>query len=75
MTDRLLTADQVAELLSVPRSWVYQQARSGAIPHVRLGRYVRYRHEAVIAWVATLETPGTTSTTHRTQRPKVGGAA
>ena len=42
MTDRLLEAKEVAELLSVPETWVREHTRSGAIPHVPLGRYVRY---------------------------------
>ena len=51
MTDRLLTADEVAELLSVPVTWVREHTRTGAIPHVRLGRYLRYREADVFAWV------------------------
>jgi len=43
-SDRLLTAADVAELLSVPVSWVREHTRSGRIPHGQLGHYVRYRH-------------------------------
>ena len=53
----LLTADQVAALLGVTRSWVYQQSRLGRIPTVTLGRYRRYRREAIEAWVRQLECP------------------
>lgn len=49
--ERLLTADDVAALLQVPRSWVYAQSRAGEIPTVRLGRYYRYEREAVWTWV------------------------
>jgi excisionase family DNA binding protein len=51
----LLTAEQVAQLLGVPRTWVYEQSRSGRIPTVTLGRYRRYRREAIEAWVRELE--------------------
>ncbi len=52
MTERLLTAGEVAELLSVPESWVRQESRrEDRIPHVRLGRYVRFEREAVLAWL------------------------
>ncbi len=51
----LLTANQVAELLGVPATWVYDQARRGRIPTVTLGRYRRFRREAIEAWVASLE--------------------
>jgi excisionase family DNA binding protein len=41
--DRLLTADELAELLGMKTEWVWAQARAGRIPHVRLGRYRRFR--------------------------------
>ena len=53
--ERLLTADEVAALLGVPNGWIYEQARKGAIPCVVLGRYRRFRREAVEAWVADQE--------------------
>jgi len=51
VTDRLLTADELAERLTVPVSWVREQTRAGAIPHVNLGRYRRYDWPAVVAWL------------------------
>ena len=55
MKESLLTADQVASVLGVPRSWVYEQSRAGRIPTVRLGRYRRYRRETIEAWLEELE--------------------
>src|SRR5438067_5500725 len=54
---RLLTARDVAALLGVPTSWVYEQSRLGRIPTVMLGRYKRFRREAIEAWVEQLEAP------------------
>ena len=54
-SDGLLTAEEVAAMLRMKRVWVYAETRRGAIPHVRLGRYVRYRRSAVTAWVHELE--------------------
>lgn len=54
---QLLTAGEVADLLGVPKSWVYEQSRTGRIPTVNLGRYRRYRREALEAWIAALEAP------------------
>ena len=51
MTDRLLDAAEVAELLHVPVSWVRAETRAGRIPHLELGRYKRYDREAVLAWL------------------------
>ena len=58
MTERLLTANEVAELLSVPVSWVRESTRSGAMPCVRLGRYVRFDLAAVEAWLEECRRPG-----------------
>lgn len=66
MGDRLLTAADVAELLSVPVSWVREHTRSGLIPHVQLGHYVRYRQETVVSWVAEQE-----ASAFRRHRPRI----
>lgn len=47
MSTQLLTADELAGRWQVPASHVYRLARDGRIPVVRLGRYVRFRPEAV----------------------------
>ena len=53
----LLTAAEVGALLGVPASWVYEQSRLGRIPTVTLGRYKRYRREAIEVWLMELEMP------------------
>ena len=58
MTDRLLDAIEVAELLHVPASWVRESTRSGAMPHVQLGRYKRYREADVAKWLEECSRPG-----------------
>lgn len=53
----LLTADDVAVILGVPRSFVYALARRGELPTVRAGdRYVRFRGEALEHWIKNRET-------------------
>lgn len=37
--------------MRVTRSWVYAETRRNALPHVRLGRYVRYRRSAIERWL------------------------
>lgn len=41
------TADELAALHKVPRSFFYELARAGRIPSERLGRYVRFNPAAV----------------------------
>jgi excisionase family DNA binding protein len=50
VTGQLLTADDLAERWLVPKSHVYRLTREGKIPAVRLGRYYRYRLDAIEAF-------------------------
>ena len=52
MSERLLTAKEVAEVLAVPESWVREATRAGRLPHLCLGRYRRYEQGAIEAWLA-----------------------
>jgi excisionase family DNA binding protein len=52
---RLLNADEVAELLNVPVSWVYSEVRAGRMPHVKLGRYYRFSRASIERFIAGLE--------------------
>lgn len=45
-------------MLGVTPAWVYAQSRRGAIPTVTLGRYRRYRREAIERWIEQLELDG-----------------
>lgn len=49
--DRLWTVGEVAHFLAVSESWVYQAARSRAIPSVRVGSAVRFDPSAIRAYV------------------------
>jgi excisionase family DNA binding protein len=46
---KLLTPEELADRLQVPRSWVYEQSRQGNIPTHRLGRYIRFHLSEVLA--------------------------
>ena len=56
--DDLLVAGEVAALLRVTTAWGLRRTRRGALPHVRLGRYVRYRRGTLLEWLATQESQG-----------------
>jgi excisionase family DNA binding protein len=56
---RLLSADEVGELLGVPRTLVYALARRRELPCVHVGeRYVRFRPEALESWIEKQEARG-----------------
>jgi len=49
--DRLMDAKEVADLLRVSTARVYDLTRQNFIPHVHLGRQVRYDPRAISDWV------------------------
>lgn len=52
----LMTIHEVAELLQVPSSWVYEHTRLrcvNRIPGIRLGKYWRFQKADVIRWLDT----------------------
>lgn len=51
----LLTAEEVAEMIGMGVDWIYEQARRGRIPVVKLGRYRRFRRESIEQWIAEHE--------------------
>lgn len=65
MNGRLLTAPEVAELLAVPERWVRDHARDGLLPHVKLGRYVRFDRDDILAWVGEQKAGGAAWRRHK----------
>jgi excisionase family DNA binding protein len=51
--ENLITVEEMAGKLNVPRSWIYQRTRLGqkAIPHVRVGKYIRFNADEVVAFL------------------------
>lgn len=55
--ETLLTVQEVAALLKVPVSWVYERTRrcgNERLPHVKVGKYVRFRPAEIEAYLETL---------------------
>jgi excisionase family DNA binding protein len=55
VTEKLLTPEDVAELLGKPRLFVVRQARNGDIPAIKLGKAWRFRRTTIEAWLAKKE--------------------
>jgi excisionase family DNA binding protein len=47
----LLTVQEAAALLAVSDKTLYRMARLGQVPHVRVGRSLRFRREELEAWI------------------------
>ena len=61
-TGELLDAEGAVAMLRVKKAWVYAKSREWfdtngrrGIPTVKLGRYRRYRREAITEWVRQVE--------------------
>ena len=60
--DELLTVDEVAALLKVSRSWVYERTRARharaaeRLPHLKLGKYVRFDRRTLLAFLQRCRT-------------------
>lgn len=47
---KFLTVTEIATVLRVPNSFIYARSRKNTIPVIRVGKYLRFRREAVLQW-------------------------
>jgi excisionase family DNA binding protein len=52
---RLLNVEDVARCLDVTPRWVYAEANAGRLPHVKVGRFFRFKPESIEDWLAANE--------------------
>jgi len=50
---RLMTASEVSEILRVPRSTVYELARTRRIPFLKVGRRTLFDPQLLSEWIAS----------------------
>jgi excisionase family DNA binding protein len=53
-----LTVQEAADMLRVPVSWLYERTRTNSVPHVKLGKYLRFDRDELAAWVDELRRNG-----------------
>jgi excisionase family DNA binding protein len=51
LAEPLLDARDAASLLTVRPRWIYDAARSGALPHIKIGRHLRFLRSDLERWV------------------------
>ena len=51
-----MTVEDLAVLLNVTPSWVYEHKRD--IPHIKLGKYLRFPRAEIDRWIASLYAAG-----------------
>jgi excisionase family DNA binding protein len=50
--DRLVTADEVSQILRIPRSTIYELGRNRRIPFLKVGRRTLFDPELLRQWIA-----------------------
>jgi len=48
---KLLTPQEMADMLGVQKSTIYQWTHQGFIPHVKIKNLVRFKESVVIKWL------------------------
>jgi excisionase family DNA binding protein len=54
----MLTVTEAADLLRVRVSWLYERTRTNEVPHLKLGKYLRFDREELLAWAAGFRRDG-----------------
>lgn len=49
--NKLLSIQEVQDLLQVRRNWIYERIKSGELKRIKLGRLLRFKREDVEALV------------------------
>lgn len=65
--ERLVTAQEIGELLAVSPKWVYSACRLYGMPFYQVGRYKRFSPSEVLEWLAEsgVASPGATNQVNR----------
>jgi excisionase family DNA binding protein len=59
MSEVWLTAQQVADMIGVSRSWILRKAKAGIAPHIRIGGVIRFSENAIEIWMKNHGIKGT----------------
>ncbi len=57
---KMLSPEQVSEVLQVKVSTIYQWTHQRFIPHVKVGRFVRFNEAEILKWLSRNERKGDT---------------
>jgi len=55
----VLTIEDLAAYLKIPKSTLYKLVREGKIPSQKIGRHWRFRKEAIDRWLEATNVPAT----------------
>tara|TARA_Y100000294_G_scaffold177314_1_gene202258 strand:- start:1514 stop:1825 length:312 start_codon:yes stop_codon:yes gene_type:complete len=64
----LFTAESLAEYLSVSKQWVYGRVKLNEIPHIKVGKFPRFKRSTIDEWLESQNVP---AVSHLTSKLKV----
>jgi excisionase family DNA binding protein len=50
-----ITVNELADYIRVKPIWVYQKTRKGEIPHLKIGKMLRFRRSTIEEWLKSKE--------------------
>jgi excisionase family DNA binding protein len=53
----LLTPEEVAQYFQVNRQWVYERTSKNEIPHMKVGKYLRFERQKIEHWAGGMAVP------------------
>jgi len=53
----LLTPEEVAQYFQVNRQWVYERTSKNEIPHLKVGKYLRFQKQEIDRWAGGMAVP------------------
>jgi len=53
-----LTIDEAAAVIRVPKSWLYERTRTNTVPHIKLGKYLRFDQQEFLTWARQFRRDG-----------------
>lgn len=53
--DQLLTFEEGRQILCIGKRFLWSLVNRGDIPHLRVGRLIRFRRSSLVAWMAKAE--------------------
>lgn len=68
---RLLNAQEIAELIGVQPSTIYQWTHQSFIPHIKIGKLVRFNADDISRWLSNLKNKGRKSRKYNVRELKL----
>lgn len=63
--DTLFSVDSLAGYLQVSPQWVYERVHLKELPHIKMGKFPRFRKNEIDHWLNSLKTPAINTLSRR----------